>query len=69
MSLKAALLLEIVAKRPKNFYPVVKRPKNFYPDQMADPEVKRADLEAAQANKLAAVKIMDAAVLISSCVK
>ena len=36
---------------------------------MADHEVKRADLEAAEAIKLAADKIMEAAVLISSCVR
>ena len=36
---------------------------------MADLEVKRADLEAAEAIKLAADKILEAAVLISNCVR
>ena len=47
----------------------VKRPRIVHPDEMADLEVKRADLEAAEAIKLAADKIMEAAVLISNCVR
>ena len=54
---------------PGNGCKKIKRPRIVHPDQMADLEVKRADLEAAQAIKLAADKIMDAAVLISNCVK
>ena len=41
----------------------------MHPDEIADLEVKRADLEAAEAIKLAADKIMEAAVLISKYVK
>ena len=54
---------------PGNKNKKVKRPIIVHPDEMADLEVKRADLEAAEAIKLAADKIMEAAVLISNCVR
>ncbi|XP_075242665.1 uncharacterized protein LOC142337336 [Convolutriloba macropyga] len=54
---------------PGNKTKKVKRPRIVHPDEMADLEVKRADLEAAEAIKLAADKILEAAVLISNCVR
>ncbi|XP_075261942.1 uncharacterized protein LOC142353562 isoform X2 [Convolutriloba macropyga] len=47
----------------------LKRPRIVHPNEMAELEVKRAELEASEAIKTAADKIMDAAVMITNCMR
>ena len=67
MSIQKAIEAPQCSSTPGN--KKLKRPRIVHPNEMADLEVKRAELEASEAIKTAADKIMDAAVMITNCMK